>query len=190
MFPLSSWAARRQPITEWLIAELNQRSYVPKKVARRWVEAEQILPLLDGLDEVAAPHREACVKALNQFRREHGLLSIVICSRIADYEALGTTLRYVIISEVANRVVNEDSHDDSGGHQYVGRNQPRQQELIETKVADDLNREKGNGHEKRVSQAIYSHQEKVTAFPPASSSHCQLGFCSGLFPTSDVFACW
>jgi DNA polymerase III delta prime subunit len=100
VFPLSSWAARRQPLAEWLIAELNQRSYVPKKVARQWVEAEQILPLLDGLDEVAAEHREACVDAINQFRREHGLLPIAVCSRIADYEALGTKLRLRTAVEV------------------------------------------------------------------------------------------
>src|SRR5439155_4948633 len=52
-----------------------------------------ILPLLDGLDEVAAEHRETCVDAINHFRREHGLLPIAVCSRITDYEALGTKLR-------------------------------------------------------------------------------------------------
>lgn len=93
IFPLSSWAAKRQPLAEWFIAELNQRSYVPKRVARHWVQTEQILPLLDGLDEVAAEHRKACVAAINQFRREHGLLPIAVCSRITDYEALGTKLR-------------------------------------------------------------------------------------------------
>lgn len=100
VFPLSSWAARRQPLAEWLTAELNQRSYVPKKVARQWVEAEQILPLLDGLDEVTAEHREACVDAINQFRREYGLLPIAVCSRITDYESLGTKLRLRTAVEV------------------------------------------------------------------------------------------
>jgi len=93
VFNLSSWAMRRQPLHEWLIAELNERSYVSKKVARRWVESEQVLPLLDGLDEVATEHRESCVEAINNFRREYGLLPIAVCSRIADYEALGTKLR-------------------------------------------------------------------------------------------------
>lgn len=55
VFNLSTWAARRQPLSEWLITELNERCYVPKRVARQWVEDEQILPLLDGLDEVGAP---------------------------------------------------------------------------------------------------------------------------------------
>jgi hypothetical protein len=93
VFNLSSWAVRRQSLREWLIEELNERSYVPKKVARTWIESEQVLPLLDGLDEVAAEHREACVEAINNFRSEHGLLPIAVCSRVADYEALGTKLR-------------------------------------------------------------------------------------------------
>jgi TIR domain/NACHT domain len=65
VFPLSSWAAKRQSLAQWLTKELNQRSYVPKKVARQWGKAEQILPLLDGLDEVAAQHRGACVDTIN-----------------------------------------------------------------------------------------------------------------------------
>jgi len=69
VFNLSSWAVRRQPLRKWLIAELNERSHVPKKVATAWMESEQILPLLDGLDEVAPDHRDACVEAINNFRR-------------------------------------------------------------------------------------------------------------------------
>jgi phospholipase C len=90
---LSSWALRRQPLAQWLVSELNERSDVPKRLAQRWMENEQILPLLDGLDEVAAPHREDCVNAINAFRRGYGLLPIAVCSRIADYEVLSTKLR-------------------------------------------------------------------------------------------------
>ena len=57
------------------------------------MEGEEIIPLLDGLDEVAAPHREGCVEAINSFRRGHGLLPIAVCSRIIDYSALVTKLR-------------------------------------------------------------------------------------------------
>jgi len=93
VFNLSSWAVRRLPLERWLISELNDRSDVPKKVAERWVEMEQIIPLLDGLDEVAPDHRQPCAEAINSFRRNHGLLPIAVCSRIADYEALGAKLR-------------------------------------------------------------------------------------------------
>ena len=100
VFNLASWAVRRQPLRDWMIAELNERSYIPKKVATAWVESEQILPLLDGLDEVALEHRNACVEAINNFRREYGLLPIAVCSRTADYESLGTKLRLRTAIEV------------------------------------------------------------------------------------------
>lgn len=92
VFNLSSWALRRLPLDQWLATELND-SDVPKRVAEWWVESEQVVPLLDGLDEVASEHRQACTTAINDFRREHGLVPIAVCSRIADYEALGTKLR-------------------------------------------------------------------------------------------------
>jgi hypothetical protein len=64
-----------------------------RKIGRGWVEADQILPLLDGLEEVVSEHRAACVAGINAFRQEHGLLPLVICSRIAPYEALGAQLQ-------------------------------------------------------------------------------------------------
>jgi hypothetical protein len=138
VFNLSSWAVSRQPLHEWLIAELNERSYVPKKVARKWTESEQVLPLLDGLDEVAAEHREACVEAINNFRREHGLLPITVCSRIADYEALGTKLRLRSAVEVQplTRLQVEDYLGRVGeplrGLRAAAEDDPSFWELLET----------------------------------------------------------
>ncbi|HEV2690581.1 MAG TPA: TIR domain-containing protein, partial [Bryobacteraceae bacterium] len=93
VFNLSSWARRAPPLGEWMAEELRLRSDVPRTLARDWVEKEQILPLLDGLDEVAVDQREACVEAINAYRAEHGWVQMVVCSRIAEYEALATKLR-------------------------------------------------------------------------------------------------
>jgi hypothetical protein len=71
VFHMSSWAVRRRPLADWLVDELTERYYVPRKVAQAWTDAEQVLPLLDGLDEVAPEHRMACVEAINTFRRGH-----------------------------------------------------------------------------------------------------------------------
>ncbi|NTV68236.1 MAG: hypothetical protein HGB06_11310, partial [Chlorobaculum sp.] len=92
IFNLSSWALQRPPIADWLVDELRKRYDVPEKIARFWIENETILPLLDGLDEVAKEHRNACVEAINAYRENNGLLPIAICSRIADYETLTTKL--------------------------------------------------------------------------------------------------
>src|SRR5205807_4985452 len=93
VFNLSSWTLSRAPLRDWLIKELNEKNHVPQKEATMWVENEQVLLLLDGLDEVAAEYRADCVEAINQFRSEYGQILIAICSRISDYHELRTKLR-------------------------------------------------------------------------------------------------
>ena len=92
VFPLSTWAESRRPLAEWLMEELYQRYDVPRKIGQAWVDADQILPLLDGLDEVKPAHRAACVEAINAFRKAHDL-PLVIGSRTADYHALAVPLQ-------------------------------------------------------------------------------------------------
>jgi serine/threonine protein kinase len=89
IFHLSSWAQHRQPLALWLIEELQDKYQVPLQLARTWIETDQILPLLDGLDEVMPTCRAACIDTINLYRREHGLLPLVLCSRSTDYFALG-----------------------------------------------------------------------------------------------------
>ncbi|MGL5879682.1 MAG: NACHT domain-containing protein, partial [Xenococcaceae cyanobacterium] len=72
VFNLSSWARRRQPIEEWLTEELREKYQVPKLLSKPWIKQEKLILLLDGLDEVKAEHRNACVLALNKFIAKHG----------------------------------------------------------------------------------------------------------------------
>jgi energy-coupling factor transporter ATP-binding protein EcfA2 len=94
VFNLSSWASKRQTITDWLVQELQSQYQVSKKLGKVWIEEQQLLLLLDGLDEVKVESRESCVQALNQFIQEHGQTEIVVCSRIRDYQALSTYLKF------------------------------------------------------------------------------------------------
>jgi GTPase SAR1 family protein len=93
VFNLSSWAIKPQSIEQWLIRELDEQYGVPKAFGKVWVESEALMLLLDGLDEVKAEQRNACVQALNQFMRNHGTTEIVICCRIDDYQMLQDRLR-------------------------------------------------------------------------------------------------
>ena len=93
VFNLSSWAARQPPLADWLVDELCERYQVPRKHAQIWIDKDLILPLLDGLDEVAPACRSACAEAINEFRQQHGLVPMAVCSRLADYEALTVKLR-------------------------------------------------------------------------------------------------
>src|SRR5262249_45327655 len=93
VFSLSSWARRQQPLATWLVDELNKVYDVPRKVAQAWIAGDALLLLLDGLDEVRPEQREACVAAINAFRRQHGTIDLAVCSRIADYTALESQLK-------------------------------------------------------------------------------------------------
>jgi transcriptional regulator with XRE-family HTH domain len=85
IFSLSSWSIERAPLVAWLIEELSNKYQVPQKIGQVWVENDQVLPLLDGLNEVNMATRNACVRAINEYRQLHGLLPMVVCSRREEY---------------------------------------------------------------------------------------------------------
>ena len=93
IFPLSTWAETRKTLPQWLEDELNLRYDVPRKIAHEWIASDQVIPMLDGLDEVKAEHRDGCGQAISEFRQSHGFLPIIVTSRTADYEALTKPLR-------------------------------------------------------------------------------------------------
>lgn len=93
VFNLSTWAERRQPLAEWLTAELSVKYQVPRQIGRKWLAANDILPLLDGLDEVQVEHRAACIETLNTYLDSHGLAGLVVCSRVEDYASIKPKLK-------------------------------------------------------------------------------------------------
>jgi hypothetical protein len=110
VFNLSSWAVHRKPLVEWLVDELNDRYDVPRGMGQAWVDDERILPLLDGLDEVVREHRADCVEAINVFRGDHGLVPLVVCSRVEEYEPLTAKLRLsgaVVIQPMTREQVDD-----------------------------------------------------------------------------------
>jgi hypothetical protein len=94
VFNLSSWKGGRQSIANWLVQELSEKYQVPKALGKAWVKDQQLLLLLDGLDEIRAECRDACVLALNQFIQECGKTETVVCSRTKDYEVLSKRLDF------------------------------------------------------------------------------------------------
>jgi len=86
VFTLSSWVTEQQPLAKWLVEELNVKYQVPRRIGQAWVNADQILPLLDGLDEMPSNARAACVDTINAYRQEH-MVPIVVCSRRIEYLA-------------------------------------------------------------------------------------------------------
>jgi NACHT domain len=97
---LSSWGTYRLPdqkrptFIDWLTEELYRQYQLPYQVGKTWLSKSGFVLLLDGLDEVREPLRDSCVDALNQFRQEFGTIEIAVCSRIADFQKLKTTLEH------------------------------------------------------------------------------------------------
>ncbi len=95
LLSLSSWQNDQQSITDWIVAELNSGKYykVRKDITKQWLEEGEIIPLFDGLDELAAPRQEQCVKKLNEFLQPgNWMYPLVVCSRIEEYQLYSTQL--------------------------------------------------------------------------------------------------
>lgn len=134
---LSSWAGERQSIAQWLVEELNTKYQVPKKIGQRWVEQQQLLLLLDGLDEVRMQDRDACITVLNAFQQENGT-EIVLCSRIRDYESLSSRLNFqsaiylqLLTPEQICNYLNHLSSDTTGLSKLLVE-EPTMQELAQS----------------------------------------------------------
>lgn len=93
LFTLSTWKNNKQLIGEWLVAELNFHYGVRADIGRDWLEKRQLLPLLDGLDELEPSRQEVCIRAINQFLQgDTRPTFLIVCSRIEEYKLSRTKL--------------------------------------------------------------------------------------------------
>jgi predicted NACHT family NTPase len=125
LFHLSTWAEQPLALLDWLIDEFDKRYDVPPGAGRACLANGRILLLLDGLDEVAPAHRARCVEAINAFRKHCDLIPIVICSRLADYEALRVRLRLagaVVIQALSRQQI--DDYLERAGPPLAGVRRP------------------------------------------------------------------
>ncbi|MBW4574232.1 MAG: NACHT domain-containing protein [Aphanothece sp. CMT-3BRIN-NPC111] len=94
LFNLSSWQEDKQSIAEWLVVELQAKYSVRVYIAKQWIEQQQLLPLLDGLDELDLTRQERCIEALNQLLEgKHRQQQLVVCTRLEDYKSCNNWLR-------------------------------------------------------------------------------------------------
>lgn len=120
---LSSWGESHPTLVDWLVEEIFVQYGVARKVSRTWIEQNQWLYLLDGLDEVNDEAREACVEAINAFRAEHPA-EIVVCSRVKDYEELSLQLNLgtaVRIQPLSDGQIQRYLGGSEGGLTAVGQ---------------------------------------------------------------------
>lgn len=120
VFNLASWTIKQQVLTEWLVDELNDKYYVARNVSRSWIEKNQLLLLLDGLDEVLTAAQNDCVQAINAFRAEHKM-PIVVCCRVEQYEALTSHLQFqrALLVQPLTLAQIEDQLQNAAGDKFA-----------------------------------------------------------------------
>jgi transcriptional regulator with XRE-family HTH domain len=138
VFNLSSWAQKRQLLTSWLVEELHSKYQVPRNVGQMWVDTDQVLPLLDGLDEVALACREECLRAINVYRQAHQHVPVIVCSRRAEYmvQATRIALHCAVVVQSLTRQQIDDYLLSAGGRLEAVRvalsTDPGLQEMVQT----------------------------------------------------------
>jgi DNA polymerase III delta prime subunit len=88
VFPLASWAKERKPLLEWLADQLQLRHGWSPRQGRSLIWDHHVIPVLDGLDEVAPESRAECLEEINRFQGTYRDGSFVLCSREGEYEEL------------------------------------------------------------------------------------------------------
>jgi predicted NACHT family NTPase len=84
----------RQSIAQWLVTELKDKYGVRKDIGQNCLNEHDLLPLLDGLDELEPIRQEKCIRSINQFlESEKRPLYLVVCSRLEEYQLSKTKLQ-------------------------------------------------------------------------------------------------
>ena len=94
LFNLSDWKDDNQTIANWLINQLHIKYGINVSIGNQWIELQQILPLLDGLDELQSSRQERCIHAINQLlQRYNSPQHLVVCTSLEAYKNYTTWLR-------------------------------------------------------------------------------------------------
>lgn len=88
IFNLAEWSQKREDLNIWMASVLQEKYRAPEEVATYWIDENEILPLLDGLDEVPAEHRAECIKKINDYGASGVNIALIVCSRREEYEKL------------------------------------------------------------------------------------------------------
>jgi hypothetical protein len=92
---LSSWTDTYPSLDLWLAHQLDvQYNIRNKRFIKALIQEQNPIFILDGLDEVIQEFQTSCIQAINKFRSDHGQVSIVVGSRLEDYEQHPIRLKF------------------------------------------------------------------------------------------------
>ncbi|MDT9184062.1 NACHT domain-containing protein [Limnospira sp. PMC 289.06] len=108
---LSSWRVEQQSISDWMVEQMHLKYAIAPESGRYWMEQLQILPLLDGFDEVEEHHRESCIQYINDFLDSHlSPLHLVVSSTVKSYHPCQSRLQLngaILLRPLTNRQIHK-----------------------------------------------------------------------------------
>lgn len=107
---LSAWTQDYPDFATWLIDRLQQQYKIPAELGNYWLEKQELLPLLDGFDEVNSHGREECLQDINQLVENFQPKHLVVCSSLAAYKNCPTKLKLnaaVILQPIPKNKIKE-----------------------------------------------------------------------------------
>jgi|GEM_PF-3471583 len=94
-FNLSSWIDTYQSLDYWLANQIDvQYGIRNKRFIKALIQERETIFVLDGLDEVRQEFQASCIQAINKFRSDYAQVSIVVGSRLQDYEQNSVRLKF------------------------------------------------------------------------------------------------
>jgi signal peptidase I len=82
----SDWKDDNQSLSDWLILQLKDRYRVPFELSRQWIERRQLVPLLDGLDELGLERQQKATNAIAKFIKDNNYPAMVVCCRQEEWQ--------------------------------------------------------------------------------------------------------
>ncbi|NJR17251.1 MAG: NACHT domain-containing protein [Calothrix sp. CSU_2_0] len=119
IFELSAWRDDSVSILDWLILQLKQEYNLAPGISRVWLEQGEILPLLDGLDELGLEKQRKCIQTINQYLAEDKKRDLVVCCREEEYhegeELLSELHGAVCLQELSDGQIRDYLHQLNRG---------------------------------------------------------------------------
>ena len=89
---LSSWTEQYLSFEQWFLMELKAKYGLRLDVGQNWLETRQLLPFLEGFDELHRQRQVRCLQAINQFQQMFQLPGLVVCSQVEAYQRCTVSL--------------------------------------------------------------------------------------------------
>ncbi len=120
LLDLSTWKNPDQLIIDWIVEQLHIKYGISIAVGQNWIQQLQILPLIDGLDQVSFNKQVQYIQQINQLLNgDVSPLHLVICANVISYQKLSERLdlngaiflRPLTIPQIQDYLINSRSRE-------------------------------------------------------------------------------